>query len=95
MQMARNGDPMLCSSGYLCVVDEDLCIACGTCEDVCQFDAVSLSYGHSIIDQDTCMGCGVCVAHCTEEALSLRHDPSKGEPLIITELIANTLSAKA
>ena len=90
MQITRNGDPMICSSGYICVIDEALCIGCGTCEQYCQFEAITLSNGVAEVDYEACMGCGVCVAHCEEGAASLKHDPAKGEPLIIQELISDT-----
>lgn len=87
MQIARGGDPMLCSSGYVCIIDETSCRACGTCRNFCQFDAISVSNGSALVDYEACMGCGVCVAHCPEEAAKLERDPAKGEPLIIQELI--------
>jgi len=92
MQITRSGDPMICSSGYICVIDEDLCINCGTCEEFCQFDAITMSNGFAEVDYDACMGCGVCVAHCEYEAASLKLEPAKGEPLIIQELMADFAS---
>ncbi len=88
MQAHRNGTPMLASSGYVAQVDTDLCAACGTCAEFCQFAAISIDDGFARIDASACMGCGVCAAHCPQEAISLRHDPVKGEPLEIQKLIA-------
>jgi ferredoxin len=93
MQAWNNGTPMLASSGYVAQVDEDLCAACGTCADSCQFAAISLDDGFARIDASACMGCGVCVAHCPQEAISLRCDPVKGEPLEIQKLIAYATQA--
>jgi heterodisulfide reductase subunit A-like polyferredoxin len=90
MQAHQRGTPMLASSGYVAQVDEDLCAACGTCADVCQFGAISLDDGYARVDDAACMGCGVCVSQCPQEAISLLRDPAKGEPLEIRELIANT-----
>jgi Pyruvate/2-oxoacid:ferredoxin oxidoreductase delta subunit len=87
MGAQRRGTPMLASSGFVTTVDEDLCIACGDCNDYCQFFALSLNNGYASIDQSSCMGCGVCVTHCPQEALSLVHDPSRGEPLEIMNVI--------
>jgi TPP-dependent indolepyruvate ferredoxin oxidoreductase alpha subunit len=56
-----NGTPMLASSGYLAQVDADLCAACGTCADSCQFAAISIDDGFAHIDAAACMGCGVCI----------------------------------
>jgi ferredoxin len=87
MNAHRNGTPMLASSGYVCEGDVDLCIGCGTCEEVCQFGAVSISDGYSVINYEKCMGCGVCVEHCTQEALTLVLDENKGIPLEIHKLM--------
>ncbi len=81
MQAQRYGTPMLISSGYLCVVDEHLCIGCGDCQDACQFQALSLVDSCNTVDVEKCMGCGVCVSKCPQEALSLRLAPEKGQPL--------------
>lgn len=90
MQARRNGTPMLASSGYVARVDVELCAACGTCADVCQFGAISVD-GVALIDVAACMGCGVCVAHCPQEAIELVREPVKGEPLEIQKLIAHTV----
>ena len=88
MQAHQHGTPMLASSGYVAQVDVDLCAACGTCAEYCQFAAISLDDGFAGIDAAACMGCGVCVAHCPQEAISLVRDAAKGEPLEIQTLIA-------
>jgi ferredoxin len=87
MNAHRNGNPMLASSGYVCQVDEDLCIGCGDCEEVCQFQAITVSNSYSVVDYEECMGCGVCVEHCQQEALSLLQDENKGIPFVIEELL--------
>jgi ferredoxin len=93
MEAQRNGTMMLASSGYVAVVDEDLCAGCGTCADVCQFAAISVDDGFAAIDAAACMGCGVCVAHRPQEAISLLRDATKGEPLEIQKLIAEAATA--
>jgi Pyruvate/2-oxoacid:ferredoxin oxidoreductase delta subunit len=89
MKAHRNGTPMLASSGYVAQTDADLCAACGTCVDCCQFGAIAVDEGQTHIDYEACMGCGVCVSHCPQEAITLRRDPTKGEPLEIQKLIAH------
>jgi Pyruvate/2-oxoacid:ferredoxin oxidoreductase delta subunit len=86
MQAHHNGSPMLASSGYLAQVDEDACIACGTCVEFCQFAAVSIEIDHAVVDFDSCMGCGVCEAHCEQGAIRLVLDQRKGIPLEIEQL---------
>jgi heterodisulfide reductase subunit A-like polyferredoxin len=90
MQAQRDGTPMIASSGYVAVVDEDLCAACGECAEVCQFAAISVDDGFARIDAAACMGCGVCVAHCPQEAIDLVREPAKGEPLEIEKLTAHS-----
>jgi ferredoxin len=41
---------MLASSGYVAQVDADLCAACGTCAEYCQFGAISVHDGFARID---------------------------------------------
>ena len=86
MQAQRNGVPMLCSSGYVSQVDEDLCIGCGDCNAYCQFNALELVDGFNHVIYDQCMGCGICVSKCVQGALSLVLDPAKGLPLDVTTL---------
>ena len=88
MHAWRNGTPMLASSGYVSRVEEEQCVGCGICAEVCPFEAISVSDGVAIVDWALCMGCGVCVSTCGEGALSLVRDPIKGEPLEIQELMA-------
>jgi len=57
-------------SAYVAQVDEAFCIACGICEDQCQFDAIKMD-DFAIINKDRCVGCGVCAQACPEEAISL------------------------
>jgi heterodisulfide reductase subunit A-like polyferredoxin len=55
-------------------------VACGTCEDVCPFQAIHVN-GASAVDWERCMGCGVCVDHCPQQAMALLRDERKGIPL--------------
>ncbi len=83
---------MLASSGYVCRMDQERCVSCETCVDLCQFSAIDLQAAQPV-DEDKCMGCGVCVNSCPEEALSLELDPGKGEPLEIHNLMAQRSEA--
>jgi len=82
----KGGTPMLASSGYVSVVDHNLCIGCETCSDFCQFDAIRMTDGQAAVDFEKCMGCGVCTDKCEQEAITLKRDPAKGEPLDICAL---------
>jgi ferredoxin len=91
MNAHRNGTPMLASSGYICEIDQDLCIGCGTCGETCQFQAITIVDGFSTISYEKCMGCGVCVEHCTQDALALVRDENKGLPLEINALLEQAM----
>jgi Pyruvate/2-oxoacid:ferredoxin oxidoreductase delta subunit len=86
MQAHQHGTPMLASSGYVCQVDRNLCLACGECNEYCQFGALRLGETASVVDQEKCMGCGVCVEKCEQGALALEREVRKGEPLEIEKL---------
>ena len=56
--------------GNTAVIVSDRCTGCGTCRDMCRFDAVAEdSAGNFVIDPLDCEGCGVCVDFCPEEAI--------------------------
>ena len=52
----------------LAVKDDDACVRCGRCREVCRFHAVSESYE---IDPYLCEGCGACVTACPADAIAL------------------------
>ena len=59
-------------SNYYAAVDPDLCVACETCLERCQMDAITIGEDEvAEINRDRCIGCGLCVTTCTTEALSL------------------------
>jgi len=58
-------------SRFRAEVDVDNCNACGTCEEMCMFNAIVVDSEASIIE-DKCYGCGLCVVNCPEEAMSLK-----------------------
>jgi ferredoxin len=90
----QNGTPMLASSGYVASVDEDSCVACGSCETNCQFGALALGGLTMEVDLEKCMGCGVCIDKCPQEAITLMREESKGQPLEIFALMEAAALAK-
>jgi NAD-dependent dihydropyrimidine dehydrogenase PreA subunit len=62
-------------SPYVNQVDEDRCVACGICVDLCQFGALELADVVQV-DGRRCVGCGVCVPVCPQEALALVPRPA-------------------
>jgi Pyruvate/2-oxoacid:ferredoxin oxidoreductase delta subunit len=91
MQAQRNGTPMLTSSGYVSVLDPELCIGCGDCNSFCQFGALELTDGVNRVVYEKCMGCGVCISKCEQGALTLVQDPAKGVPLEVCSLMADAI----
>ncbi|MGE5587022.1 MAG: 4Fe-4S binding protein [Clostridia bacterium] len=52
------------------VVDEEACTGCGTCEETCPADAISVKeVAH--IDPAKCTSCGACVEECPLGAMAL------------------------
>ncbi|MBU0567437.1 4Fe-4S binding protein [bacterium] len=47
----------------------DECVACGTCLDECESDAIEEGEEKYKIDQDKCTECGNCVESCPTEAI--------------------------
>jgi Pyruvate/2-oxoacid:ferredoxin oxidoreductase delta subunit len=87
MQAHHHGTPMLASSGFVNSIDQSICIACGECVELCQFDALAVVDGQTATDHEKCFGCGVCVHHCAHGAASLVRDGSKGVPLEVCGLV--------
>ena len=52
----------------LAVKDDDKCIDCGKCYELCEFNAITSDYE---VNDLKCEGCGLCVAQCPTDALSL------------------------
>jgi Pyruvate/2-oxoacid:ferredoxin oxidoreductase delta subunit len=85
----QRGTPMLASSGYLAVVDEEECIGCATCAEYCQFGALAIGPQETTqVDPNLCMGCGICESKCLQNAISLQLAPHKGIPLEIANLFS-------
>lgn len=54
------------------VIDYDDCVHCGTCAEVCRFDAVELNAeGRPLFIPIACEGCGVCSHMCPEGAIEM------------------------
>lgn len=84
--MLKHDVPVIVPSGYVAQIDLERCIACGRCEEACNFDAIELNKRSTVI-WEKCMGCGVCVGQCPNEAISLKRDERKGIPMDVHSLI--------
>jgi Pyruvate/2-oxoacid:ferredoxin oxidoreductase delta subunit len=70
------------ATNFYAVVDKGSCEACGTCEKMCQADAITVPGDKqpSNVNLDRCLGCGVCVSNCPTESISLMKKPTEAIP---------------
>lgn len=54
------------TGGSLARILQGNCTQCGTCRDLCRFDAIDEDF---VVDAIDCEGCGVCVDLCPEQAI--------------------------
>ncbi|MFX1562112.1 MAG: ATP-binding protein [Promethearchaeota archaeon] len=77
------------TTNYQAEVNSDLCAGCGTCVQVCQMEAVTLTDETATINLDRCIGCGVCVANCPSDALKLvKKEEEQVPPVTFGDLYA-------
>jgi len=67
------GNRKVSTEAITAVVDEDLCIGCGLCEELCPHGAPKIEDGKSKILEILCRGCGSCAAECSRRAITMRH----------------------
>ena len=54
------------------VLNQDKCIGCGLCTEVCPHNVFELRQGNAeIIDFNACMECGACVNNCPSNAIEV------------------------
>jgi len=67
----RGAIPAMSYSTNLAKVDEDSCIGCGTCVEICPIQVIDLENAIATVNEERCIGCGLCSLNCPEEAISL------------------------
>jgi ferredoxin len=82
---------MLSYSNYLAVVDGDICIGCGTCQERCPVEAVKVAEAVAEVDETLCIGCGACTAACSTGAIRLSRRPETKTPPQAEEFFAARL----
>lgn len=72
------------SSNYVSEINEENCIGCKKCVNVCPVDAISLIESNiegkkkiAVVNEEMCIGCGVCDRSCSFDALELVHRESR------------------
>ncbi|NCC65805.1 MAG: ATPase, partial [Spirochaetia bacterium] len=58
------------------VIDQDLCIGCNRCYEVCHFDAIVVKDGHYSVNPIACEGCSYCMHVCKANAITMHDEPA-------------------
>lgn len=64
------------NSSYYVTITDTSCIGCGTCEDRCHMQAITVDDTASV-DLNRCIGCGACVPTCDTQAIALQAKPDQ------------------
>lgn len=75
MKMYEKKAPIMFRSEYIAEIDEESCIGCRGCIEICPFTAIKLNKkkNRAKISVKNCYGCGICRVVCKKNAISL-HD---------------------
>jgi MinD superfamily P-loop ATPase len=57
-------------SGEVAIINQDECIKCGKCAEVCRFDAIPIIDTQYIVQPLDCEGCGYCARVCPTNAIT-------------------------
>lgn len=53
-------------------VQDNICVACGTCVNVCPIGAISIIKGiYAEVNYDKCVGCSKCANDCPADAITI------------------------
>jgi uncharacterized protein len=64
LDLADRASRLALHQGIRPQVDTPLCAGCGSCLDVCLYDAIVIRGGRAVIDHQLCTGCGECMGVC-------------------------------
>ena len=70
----------LMATYFMRTTEQDACVGCGACAEICPVQAVTVMDGVAVVDEEWCIGCGVCVSRCPTDAIGigLRDDIDRG-----------------
>ncbi len=58
--------------GYSVIVDEEKCVGCSECVDICPVEVYEMQDGKSKpVSEDACLGCESCVEVCEADAIQI------------------------
>ena len=67
------------------LIDPEICIRCGTCEETCPIDAVTHNDDNYVVDAEKCNYCMDCIAPCPTGAIGrTRNSGSSRVPAAIS-----------
>ena len=66
--------------------DDNECIGCGECTNICPVNAVEIVEDRARVNLDWCIGCGVCAVACPSEAITIKRRLDEHAPKDFTEL---------
>jgi len=58
-------------SGVLAEINQEKCIKCGKCAEVCRWDAIPVIDNKYVVQSLDCEGCGYCALVCPTDAISM------------------------
>jgi len=59
-------------SGLIAEIDQQYCIKCGKCAQVCRFDAIPVKNNQFIVEPIDCEGCAYCAKVCPTNAIEMK-----------------------
>jgi NAD-dependent dihydropyrimidine dehydrogenase PreA subunit len=58
--------------GFIPTVDEEKCVGCEECVDVCPTEVFEMENDKSVpVEPDECLGCESCIEVCEEDAITV------------------------
>ena len=89
------GSGRIAASQHLALVDPSRCRACGTCETVCEHEAIHVGQVDdrlmALVEPLLCQGCGTCVGRCPSGAISAGYSTDEQISAMLEALLASDM----